>query len=67
MRFSRQEYWHGLPCLPPAGIPNQGSNPSLLHCRQILHQLGHLGSLGNARDLINLGINRSQDSDKWGI
>ena len=67
MGFSRQEYWRGLPCLPPGGIPDQGSNPSLPHCRQILHRLGHLGSLGNARDLINLGINGSQDSDKRGI
>ena len=22
--FSRQEYWSGLPCLPPGGCPNQG-------------------------------------------
>ena len=25
-------------------IPNQGSNPDLLHCRQILYQLNHKGS-----------------------
>ena len=24
-------------------FPTQGSNPCLLHCRQILHQLSHLG------------------------
>ena len=30
MEFSRQEYWSGLPCPPPAGLPNQGSNPRLL-------------------------------------
>ena len=25
--FSRQEYWHGLPCPPPAGLPNPGIEP----------------------------------------
>ena len=29
--FSRQEYWSGLPCPPPGDLPNQGSNPGLLH------------------------------------
>ena len=24
-------------------FPNQGSNPGLLHCRQILYQLSHQG------------------------
>ena len=24
-------------------LPNQGSNPGLLHCRQILYQLNHEG------------------------
>ena len=32
MEFPGQEYWSGL--------PTQGSNPSLLHCRQILCCLG---------------------------
>ena len=26
-------------------FPTQGSNPGLLHCRQILYQLSHKGSL----------------------
>ena len=25
--FSRQEYWSGLPCPPPRGIPNPGIEP----------------------------------------
>ena len=29
-RFSRQEYWSGLPCLLQGIFPNQGSNPHLL-------------------------------------
>ena len=27
MGFSRQEYWSGLPCLPPGGLPNSGTAP----------------------------------------
>ena len=39
-RFSRQEYWSGLPCPPPGDLPTQRSNPrllQLLHCRQYLY------------------------------
>ena len=31
--FSRQDYWSGLPFLPPGDIPNPGLNPGLPHCR----------------------------------
>ena len=27
MKFSRQEYWSGLPCLPPGDLPNPGIKP----------------------------------------
>ena len=27
MGFTRQEYWSGLPCLPPGGLPNPGKEP----------------------------------------
>ena len=27
MGFSRQEYWSGLPCPPPGGLPNLGIEP----------------------------------------
>ena len=27
MEFSRQEYWSGLPCPPPDGIPDPGIKP----------------------------------------
>ena len=37
MGFCRQEYWSGI-------FPTQVSNPHLLHCRQILYPLSHLGS-----------------------
>ena len=46
MGFFRLEYWSGLP-FPSQGIfPTQGSNPGLLHCRQILYHLSHQGRPG---------------------
>ena len=32
MGFSRQEYWSGLPCLPPQDLPNPGIEPTSLAC-----------------------------------
>ena len=28
--LSRQEYWSGLPCSPPGGLPNSGIEPKFL-------------------------------------
>ena len=28
MGFSRQEYWNGLPCLPPGNLPDSGIKPT---------------------------------------
>ena len=44
MGFSRQECWGGLPFPSPGDLPDQGSNPGLLHCRQILYWLTYEGS-----------------------
>ena len=44
MRFSRQEYWSGLPCPPPGIFQTQELNPGLPHCRRILYCLSHQGS-----------------------
>ena len=30
MELSRQEYWGGLPCLPPGDLPNPGIEPGSL-------------------------------------
>ena len=30
MGFSRQEYWSGLPCLPPGDLPDPGIKPTSL-------------------------------------
>ena len=44
MGFSRQEYQSGLPFLSPGDLPPaQGSNPGLMHCRQVLYSLSHQG------------------------
>ena len=32
MGFSRQEYWSGLPCLPPGDFPEPGVKPMSLMC-----------------------------------
>ena len=45
--FSRQEYCSGLPLPSPWIFPNQGRNPSLLHCRQTASCLSHQGSPSN--------------------
>ena len=48
MGFCRQEYWSGLPSLPPGDLPDPRYQTHfclcLLHCRQILYPLSHLGS-----------------------
>ena len=51
MGLSRQEYWSGLPFLTPRGTSQHRDwtwvsciAGSLLHCRQVLYQLSHMGS-----------------------
>ena len=56
MEFSWQEYWSGKPFLLQGIFPNQGSNPGLPHCRQILYCLSHSGSCTNTFLLICLHI-----------
>ena len=47
MRFSRQEYWIGLPFPSPGALPDQGGlrelNPGLLHRWQSLYRLSYEG------------------------
>ena len=43
MGFSRQESGVGCHSLLQGSFPTQGSNPDLLHCRQILYRLSHQG------------------------
>ena len=40
----RKQYWSGLPFSSLWDLPTQGSNPSLLRCRQILYYLSDQGN-----------------------
>ena len=42
MKFSRQEYWSGLPFPSPGDLPNPGIKPEYPHCRQTLYCLSHI-------------------------
>ena len=44
MKFSRQEYWSGLPFPYPGIFLTRGLNLGLLHCRKSLDRLNHQGS-----------------------
>ena len=43
MEFSRPEFWSGYLSLLQGIFPTQGSNPGLLHYRQMLYQLSYQG------------------------
>ena len=50
-------------------FPTQGSNPGLLHCRQILYCLNHQGSQGILEwvaDPFSRGSSPTQESN-WGL
>ena len=46
--FPRQEYWSGLPFLPPGGLLDRGIKPDLLHWQADCLPLRHLGSQGRS-------------------
>ena len=48
MGFSRERYWSGSPFPSPGGLPTQGSNSGLPHCRQMLYRLSHQEALQKA-------------------
>ena len=50
MGFSRQEYWSGVLVPSPGIFLTQGSNPGLLHCRQILYYLKATREVTRERD-----------------
>ena len=45
MRFSRQEYWRGLPCPPPGDRPDPGIEPAAPALQADSLLLSHPGSL----------------------
>ena len=46
MGFSRQEYWSGLPCLPPGELPHPGIEPRSLCILDLNPGLGQEGGCG---------------------
>ena len=60
MRFSRQEYWNGLPFPAPGIFPTQGSNPGLPHCRHMLLAPEPPGKPLFCKDPLNLA-----SQEKW--
>ena len=54
MGFSREDYWSGLPSLFQGIFPAQGSNPGVLHSRQILSHLSYRGSSLDLYKMIGL-------------
>ena len=70
MGFSRQEYWSGLPCLPPGDLPNPGvepgspalqavSLPSELQGSQILYHLSYRNTI-----ILNIVHQRSKEENE---
>jgi len=55
MRFSRQEYWSGLPCPPPGDCRSNPCLLCLLHWQAVLYHWRHLGSPLMSLLLINRG------------
>ena len=56
MRFSRQDYWSGLPCLSPGDLPDPGIGPTFpvapaLQADSLL--LSHWGRLGIKEFFLN--------------
>ena len=49
MGFSRQEYWSGLPFLPPGDFPSPGTEPASLALAGGFFTADHLGSPGAGR------------------
>ena len=45
MGFSRQEYWSGLSCPPPADLPDPGTEPASPAWQADSLPLSHWGSL----------------------
>ena len=62
MEFSRPEYWNGSCSLIQDIFPTEGSNPGLLHCRQILY---HLKVKGEWKSWLTTQHSRNKDHGIW--
>ena len=64
MKFSRQEYWSGLPFLSPGVFPTQGSKPHLLcllYWQADSLPLCHLGSTGGKTSFVGCHLGGYQE------
>ena len=50
MKFSRQEYWSGLPLPSPGGISDPGFEPKSPALQADLYRLSHQGSPGTLNE-----------------
>ena len=57
MGFSRQEYWSGLPCLPPGDLPDPGVEPDSLISLAFIDRVFTTEPPG--KSLVQLGIHKS--------
>ena len=56
MGFSRQDYWSGLPCLPPGDLPNPGLEPASLTSPALAGVLYHEHYLGSVAYTMCVGV-----------
>ena len=54
MGFSRQEYWSGLPCLPPGDLPDPGIEPNFFTSPALLGRFFTISTTWEAT--VNIGI-----------
>ena len=59
MEFSRQEYWSGLPCLPPQDLPNPGIEPAPLACPALAGRFSTTSATSPCSALSGQGLNAS--------
>ena len=60
MRFSRQEYWSGLPCPPPGDLPDPGIKPKSLASPALAGRFFTTVQPGKPQDHGDLPRNRKQ-------
>ena len=64
MRFSRQEYWSGLPCPPPRDLPDPGIKPASLISPALAGRLFTTSHLGSPNQLYFNKINFKNNKEK---
>ena len=60
MGFSRQEYWSGLPCFPPGGLPHPGIGPTFLMSLALLSRFFTTSAIWEALPAQRAGQNAQE-------